>query len=192
MGAARAPTKQCIPRAEISTNLEHFWVSFGLPMAWLRICRPTLQKRIRRAQKCGHLWHFWGPDSLGLGRGCSPPFLGPAKDGQRPRRQAVFAAYLGQQSKLFLRSVKGTAHKRGLDCGRPVRLSGPFLEVAIGGGWLLLFGSGVAACRGPCVLPFGRPALGLLWDCSGVPWACSGLLWLLWGCSKLPWERLDN
>ena len=149
----------------------------------------NVSEELRNVVLCG----TFGPRTVwAQGGGVRPRFWGRRKTAGGPEDRPVLAADLGQQSKLFLRSVKGTAQKRGLDCGRPFRLSGPFLEAAIGGGWLLLFGSGVAACRGPCVLPFGRPALGLLWDCSGVPWACSGLLWLLWGCSKLPWERLEN
>ena len=136
----------------------------------------NVSEELRNVVICG----TFGPRTVwAQGGGVRPRFWGRRKTAGGPEGRPVLAADLGQQSKLFLRSVKGTAHKRGLDCGRPFRLSGPFLEAAIGGGWLLLFGSGVAACRGPVCCRLG----GLLWGCSGTALVCPGPALDCSGCS---------
>ena len=139
----------------------------------------NVSEELRNVVICG----TFGPRTVwAQGGGVRPRFWGRRKTAGGPEGRPVLAAYLGQQSKLFLRSVKGTAYKRGLDCGRPFRLSGPFLEAAIGGGWLLLFGSGVAACRGPCAAVWeacSGAALGLLWCALGLLWTALAALGLL-------------
>ena len=104
------------------------------------------------------LWSVWAQ-----GRGCSPHWWGRrktagAREG-RPFWLPVFRAAICASQSLLLRKRKGAAGPvgptSGSESGPGALLSGPVVG---------LFGGGVAACRAPWVLPFGKPAPGLLWE----------------------------
>ena len=136
----------------------------------------NVSEELRNVVICG----TFGPRTVwAQGGGVRPRFWGRRKTAGGPEGRPVLAAYLGQQSKLFLRSVKGTAYKRGLIVGGLSGFPGLFSRPRSGGvGCCFL----VAAW-----LPVGAPVCcrlgGLLWGCSGTALVCPGPALDCSGCS---------